>query len=64
MTLLSTELFEWFYEKGFPPHVQLANISGGTDIVRSQYHEPTTLTKLTDGKNLTPTPARPAALAP
>lgn len=30
--VLSDQLFEWFYEKGFPPHVQLANISGGTDI--------------------------------
>lgn len=31
--VLSDQLFEWFYDKGFPAHVQLANISGGTDIV-------------------------------
>ncbi|KAK3986283.1 acetoacetyl-CoA synthetase [Cladorrhinum sp. PSN332] len=30
--VLSDQLFEWFYDKGFPPHVQLGNISGGTDI--------------------------------
>ena len=33
--VLSEQLFEWFYDKGFPAHVQLANISGGTDIVSS-----------------------------
>jgi acetoacetyl-CoA synthetase len=33
--VLSDQLFEWFYDVGFPKHVQLANISGGTDIVRS-----------------------------
>jgi acetoacetyl-CoA synthetase len=33
--VLSDQLFEWFYDKGFPRHVHLANISGGTDIVRS-----------------------------
>ncbi|KAL6897593.1 hypothetical protein GGI43DRAFT_97539 [Trichoderma evansii] len=26
------QLFEWFYDTGFPAKVQLANISGGTDI--------------------------------
>ena len=32
--VLSEALFEWFYsDKGFPSHVCLANISGGTDIV-------------------------------
>ena len=31
--VLSDQLFEWFYDKGFPAHVQLTNISGGTDIV-------------------------------
>ncbi len=31
--VLSNQLFEWFYEKGFPPSVHLNNISGGTDIV-------------------------------
>jgi len=31
--VLSNQLFEWFYDKGFPPRVHLANISGGTDIV-------------------------------
>ncbi|KAI9731923.1 MAG: hypothetical protein M1834_004374 [Cirrosporium novae-zelandiae] len=30
--VLSDALFEWFYDYGFPPHVQLGNISGGTDI--------------------------------
>lgn len=30
--VLSEAQFEWFYDVGFPPHVQLANISGGTDI--------------------------------
>jgi acetoacetyl-CoA synthetase len=30
--VLSDQLFEWFYDAGFPPHVHLANISGGTDI--------------------------------
>ncbi|GAB1314251.1 hypothetical protein MFIFM68171_04461 [Madurella fahalii] len=30
--VLSDQLFEWFYDVGFPAHVQLANISGGTDI--------------------------------
>lgn len=31
--VLSDQLFEWFYDKGFPRSVHLANISGGTDIV-------------------------------
>lgn len=31
--VLSDQLFEWFYEKGFPAKVHLCNISGGTDIV-------------------------------
>jgi acetoacetyl-CoA synthetase len=30
--VLSDSLFEWFYDEGFPPSVQLCNISGGTDI--------------------------------
>ncbi|KAK3684812.1 hypothetical protein B0T22DRAFT_199048 [Podospora appendiculata] len=30
--VLSDQLFEWFYDTGFPPHVHLGNISGGTDI--------------------------------
>ncbi|KAG9244767.1 acetoacetate-CoA ligase [Calycina marina] len=30
--VLPDQTFEWFYENGFPRHVQLANISGGTDI--------------------------------
>lgn len=33
--VLSDQLFEWFYDKGFPARTQLANISGGTDIVGS-----------------------------
>lgn len=31
--VLSDQLFEWFYDVGFPKHIHLANISGGTDIV-------------------------------
>jgi acetoacetyl-CoA synthetase len=30
--VLSDQQFEWFYDVGFPKHVHLANISGGTDI--------------------------------
>ncbi|EKV07039.1 Acetoacetyl-CoA synthase [Penicillium digitatum PHI26] len=30
--VLRDELFEWFYDEGFPPHARLNNISGGTDI--------------------------------
>lgn len=30
--VLSDALFEWFYDAAFPPHVQLDNISGGTDL--------------------------------
>ncbi|KAH9901932.1 acetoacetate-CoA ligase [Xylariomycetidae sp. FL2044] len=30
--VLSDQLFEWFYDRGFPSRVHLANISGGTDI--------------------------------
>ena len=30
--VLSDVQFEWFYDQGFPAHVQLANISGGTDV--------------------------------
>jgi acetoacetyl-CoA synthetase len=30
--VLKDQLFEWFYDAGFPKHVQLANISGGTDL--------------------------------
>ena len=30
--VLSDALFEWFYDQGFPPSVQLDNISGGTDL--------------------------------
>lgn len=35
--VLSDQLFEWFYDAGFPKHVHLANLSGGTDIVRGPY---------------------------
>jgi acetoacetyl-CoA synthetase len=38
--VLSDALFEWFYRSGFPRHVQLANISGGTDIVSFPHAEP------------------------
>lgn len=31
--VLSDQQFEWFYDAGFPAHVHLANISGGTDLV-------------------------------
>jgi acetoacetyl-CoA synthetase len=31
--VLSDQLFEWFYDSGFPAHVHLANIAGGTDLV-------------------------------
>ncbi|KAI7279921.1 acetoacetate-CoA ligase [Hortaea werneckii] len=30
--VLSEAQFEWFYDQGFPSHVQLGNISGGTDL--------------------------------
>ncbi|KAF1991246.1 acetoacetate-CoA ligase [Aulographum hederae CBS 113979] len=30
--VLPDQLFEWFYDVAFPPKVQLANISGGTDL--------------------------------
>jgi acetoacetyl-CoA synthetase len=30
--VLSEAQFEWFYDHAFPAHVQLSNISGGTDI--------------------------------
>lgn len=32
--VLPDQLFEWFYDVGFPKHVHLGNISGGTDLVR------------------------------
>lgn len=31
--VLSEQLFEWFYDVGFPKETHLANISGGTDLV-------------------------------
>ena len=30
--VLSDALFEWVYDVGFPAHIQLDNISGGTDV--------------------------------
>ncbi|KAL2889530.1 Acetoacetyl-CoA synthetase [Ceratocystis lukuohia] len=30
--VLSEDLFNWFYDEGFPRHTHLANISGGTEI--------------------------------
>jgi len=30
--VLKDQLFEWFYDTGFPSHVLLANMSGGTDL--------------------------------
>ncbi|KAE8378187.1 acetoacetate-CoA ligase [Aspergillus bertholletiae] len=33
--VLPDSLFNWFYDAGFPPHVRLNNISGGTDIAGS-----------------------------
>lgn len=35
--VLSEQLFEWFYDTGFPKHVHLGNISGGTDLVSSMF---------------------------
>jgi acetoacetyl-CoA synthetase len=35
--VLSEQLFEWFYDVGFPKHVHLANISGGTDLVSHKF---------------------------
>jgi acetoacetyl-CoA synthetase len=32
---LTDEMFEWFYDLGFPRHTHLINMSGGTDIVSS-----------------------------
>jgi acetoacetyl-CoA synthetase len=29
--VLATALYDWFYDVGFPPTVQLSNITGGTD---------------------------------
>ena len=29
---LSPALYDWFYNEGFPAHVQLSNITGGTDL--------------------------------
>ncbi|KAH8896919.1 acetoacetyl-synthase [Thozetella sp. PMI_491] len=31
-SILSAELYNWFYSKAFPPHAQLISMSGGTDI--------------------------------
>lgn len=36
--VLSEQLFEWFYDEGFPKHTQLGNISGGTEIVSPPTH--------------------------
>ncbi|KAI1342100.1 acetoacetate-CoA ligase [Xylariaceae sp. FL0016] len=30
--VLSNQLFEWIYDKGFPARVHLSNLSGGTDL--------------------------------
>lgn len=30
--VLADSLFRWFYDSAFPPHVQLGNASGGTDL--------------------------------
>jgi acetoacetyl-CoA synthetase len=35
--VLSDQGFEWFYDLGFPKHVHLSNISGGTDLVCISY---------------------------
>ncbi|TVY88315.1 Acetoacetyl-CoA synthetase, partial [Lachnellula willkommii] len=32
---LSADMYNWFYETGFPPHIQLVSMSGGTDIAGS-----------------------------
>ncbi|KAI1046065.1 hypothetical protein LB505_013987 [Fusarium chuoi] len=31
-SVLSAELYEWFYSTAFPPSAQLISMSGGTDI--------------------------------
>jgi acetoacetyl-CoA synthetase len=31
-SVLSAELYEWFYSIAFPPSAQLISMSGGTDI--------------------------------
>ncbi|KAM4056292.1 AMP-binding enzyme [Hirsutella rhossiliensis] len=33
--VLPEQMFAWFYDRAFPGHVQLANMSGGTDIAGS-----------------------------
>jgi acetoacetyl-CoA synthetase len=30
--VLKDSLFDWFYDMGFPSHVHLCNVSGGTDV--------------------------------
>jgi acetoacetyl-CoA synthetase len=37
--VLSDSQFEWFYDAGFPKEVHLANISGGTDLVRLLFRD-------------------------
>jgi acetoacetyl-CoA synthetase len=34
-SVLSPELYEWFYREAFPPRAQLISMSGGTDIAGS-----------------------------
>ena len=36
--VLPDQIFEWFYDVGFPKRVQLGNMSGGTDIVSLPLH--------------------------
>lgn len=37
--VLPNDQFEWFYDKAFPAHTKLVNISGGTDIVSDLSNE-------------------------
>jgi acyl-coenzyme A synthetase/AMP-(fatty) acid ligase len=34
-SVLSQDLYHWFYDQGFPPKAQLISMSGGTDIAGS-----------------------------
>lgn len=34
-SVLSSQLYEWFYREAFPRHTQLISMSGGTDIAGS-----------------------------
>jgi acetoacetyl-CoA synthetase len=50
--VLSTDLFEWFYETAFPPTAHLISMSGGTDIAGSCKSYPSNLRYSTNLKIL------------